>query len=600
MRRCYRVPAIVCAMGVNGVLWASPPMAGPSLPSNLTASAVFRPALERMWQSSATFRRQCGRLSADPQLRVSLLMEELARHPSSYRARAVMKRQGGALVSVNIHLTRFGDPVELIAHELEHVLEQLDGVDLGALAGREDVWKREDGAFETRRAIEVGRRVAGEVNAAEDPGTRDGQEDSISLRLQAIALHDRFPLLTGPPSGRVSQSGRQVVFIRASLVDGDGNATRDIYVMDVSTRRVTLETRGAAGQPANGESLNPDVSRDGRFVVFESTAGNLTNVEFARGIPRVFLRDRQTDTIRLLSTNARDEPANGPSMDPAISTDGEAVVFVSSASDILEDDTVGSLGVFLIRLGSKTRTRVDVTNEGRARSGQSGSPAISADGRYVAFMSKADLTPRDGSSPAGDAPDGNGTSDIYVRVMVMQRTRRVSRGLGGRDTDGPSYHPAISGDGRFVAFVSEASNLTHDESQRVAQIYLRDMETGATELISRAPAGRPGDAASARPAVSGDGSVIAYQSLASNLLCDDKCGPPEQDINLLWDVYAYDRPARRTIRGSSDGREEWMETSRGPSLDETGRLLAFMSTHPSPPSDDGHRESLFIFDWRRR
>jgi hypothetical protein len=126
------------------------------------------------------------------------------------------------------------------------------------------------------------------------------------------------------------------------------------------------------------------------------------------------------------------------------------------------------------------------------------------------------------------------------------------------------------------------------------------METGATELISRTPAGRPGDAASARPAVSGDGSVIAYQSLASNLRCDGKCGPTERDINLLWDVYAYDRPARRTIRGSKDGGEEWMEGSRGPSLDETGRLLAFMSTHPSAPSDDGHRENLFIFDWSRR
>ena len=96
-------------------------MAGASLPSNLTASAVFRPALERMWQSSATFRRQCGRLSAAPQLHVNLLMEELARHPSSYHARAAMKRQSGALVSANIHLTRFEDPIELIAHEIEHV-----------------------------------------------------------------------------------------------------------------------------------------------------------------------------------------------------------------------------------------------------------------------------------------------------------------------------------------------------------------------------------------------------------------------------------------------------------------------------------------------
>ena len=107
----------------------------------------------------------------------------LARHPSSYHARAAMRRQSGALVSVNIHLTRFEDPIELIAHEIEHVIEQLEGVDLEAQAGTGNVWKREDGAFETRRAIEVGRRVAREVNAAEDPTASDGPEDSVSLRL---------------------------------------------------------------------------------------------------------------------------------------------------------------------------------------------------------------------------------------------------------------------------------------------------------------------------------------------------------------------------------------------------------------------------------
>ena len=594
MRSCCRVPAIVCAIGITGVFGASSPMAGASLPSNLTASAVFRPALERMWLSSATFRRQCGRLSAAPQLHVNLRMEESARRPSSYHARAAMKRQGGALVSVIIDLTQFGDPIELIAHEIEHVIEQLEGVDLGAQAGTGNVRKREDGAFETLRAIEVGRRVAREVNAEEGPAASDGQEDSVSPPLHAIALHDPFPLLTGPPSGRVGPSGRQVVFTSyASLAAGDGNTTRDIYVMDVSTRRVTLETPGAGGHSVNGESVNPDISRDGRFVVFESTAGNLTGVGFARGIPRVFLRDRQTDVIRLLSTNASGEPANGPSMNPAISADGEAVVFVSSATDNLEG-TVASTGVYLIRLASNTRTRVDVTNQGQVRSGQSASPAISADGRYVAFMSRADLTPRDGSSPADDAPDGNGTFDIYVRDTVTLRTKRVSQGREGRDTDGPSYHPAISGDGRFVAFVSEASNVTHEGRKRVAQIYLRNMETGVTELISRTPAAQPGDAACARPAVSGDGSVVAFQSLASNLLCDDRCGLFERDINLLWDVYVYDRPARRTIRASSGEREEWMESSRGPSLDDTGRLLAFMSTHPSSPADEGHGEDLFI------
>jgi hypothetical protein len=120
------------------------------------------------------------------------------------------------------------------------------------------------------------------------------------------------------------------------------------------------------------------------------------------------------------------------------------------------------------------------------------------------------------------------------------------------------------------------------------------MDTETTEMISHAPAGRPANAGSARPVISGDGSVIAYQSLASNLLCEDTCGPPESDINLLWDVYVYDRAAGRTIRASSDEHEGWMESSRGPSLDETGRLLTLTSRHPSSPRDESNDEVLFV------
>src|SRR5262245_31093590 len=120
----------MCVVVVTGVNRASSSPAGVAVPSNLIASAVFQSAMERMWQLSPTVRRQCRRLSAAPQLHVNFLLEDQARQPSSYHARAAMKRQSGALVSVDIHLTRLRDPVELIAHEIEHVIEQLDGIDL--------------------------------------------------------------------------------------------------------------------------------------------------------------------------------------------------------------------------------------------------------------------------------------------------------------------------------------------------------------------------------------------------------------------------------------------------------------------------------------
>src|SRR5215470_17194566 len=135
---------MICLTVVNGAIRASERPAA-SLPPNLISAAALGPALEKMRQSSPTFRRQCRRLKVASRLRVTLLLEELNRRPS-HRARADMKYRGGELVSVDIHLTPFDDPVELIAHEIEHVIEQLDGIDLDAQARTGTVWKREDGA----------------------------------------------------------------------------------------------------------------------------------------------------------------------------------------------------------------------------------------------------------------------------------------------------------------------------------------------------------------------------------------------------------------------------------------------------------------------
>ena len=224
--RCV-VPVVICFTIVTGVLRPPSSLAAAALPSNLTAGAVFQAALESMWQSSPIFRRQCRRLSAAPYLRVNLLLEDLARRPSSYSARAAMKRQKGVLVSVDIYLTRLDDPVELIAHEIEHVVEQLDEVDLEVHVGSRNVWKREDGAFETRRAIEVGRRVAHEVSLAAEATRPPTAQDDLGRRaLRAVTQQeDGSPDVGGPPSERVSASGRHVVFASYSpLVPADGNS----------------------------------------------------------------------------------------------------------------------------------------------------------------------------------------------------------------------------------------------------------------------------------------------------------------------------------------------------------------------------------------
>jgi Tol biopolymer transport system component len=589
------IPAMICLLVVHGVTAASE-FHSAVLPANLSSAAVFHPALERMLQSSPTFRRQCRRLAGASHLRVNVVMEELSRRPS-HRARAGLQYRNGLLVSADIHLTPFDEPEELIAHEIEHVIEQLDGVDLEIHARVGTAWKKEDGAFETRRAIEVGGRVARDVKrpATGSPPLR--MEPPPPWRqISVVAQHDSLASVHDQSSARVSADARFIVLAStASLSPADRNTTRDIYVFDVSTNLATLETPGAAG-PSNGDSFNADISGDGRYIVFESAAGNLTKDALAPGVRRVFWRDRQSGVTRLLSTTPSGDPANGVSMTPAISTDGAVAAFASSATNIVGDDmTNGKIGIYRIELSSNRRSRVDATRGGRGPAHQSASPTLSGDGRYVAFASDADGTTLD--EAAGAEPrDENRVFDIYVRDVLKARTRRVSIGASGSDSDGPSYHPAISIDGRHVAFVSDASNLTSDRIRSQAQVFVRDMETGAIEMVSRTPAGRPGNAPSARPALSGDGRVIAYQSLASNLLCENRCRTPDLDINLLWDVYVYDRRRHQTSRASGGEAEAWMENSRGPSLDESGRVLTFASAHSGSPEDEAHDEDLFILE----
>jgi len=163
---CGVIVAVTCStLAAEGNRQAEPVVASAAVvvrPPNLSAASVFQPVLDRMWRSSPTFNRQCRRLVAAPRLKVVLRLEELQRRPS-FNGRTILGRQDGILVAAEVVLSRTPDAVELIAHEVEHILEQLDGVDLRAHVGSGLVWRRDDGAFETRRATDVGRRVAREV-----------------------------------------------------------------------------------------------------------------------------------------------------------------------------------------------------------------------------------------------------------------------------------------------------------------------------------------------------------------------------------------------------------------------------------------------------
>ena len=587
-----RVLLVVCAVAAwPDLATARQPEAG--LPANLQVDPMFQVVAEGMFQGSPAFRRQVARISASPTVRVLVLPEDRPRPTAGVDARTAFTFDGGTLVSAHVYLRMTPQVPRFIGHEMEHILEQLDGIDLRAQDGNGVVWKSNDTTFETRRAIEAGLLV--ELEIARDAGRGGPQVKAAAAGAsQAIVQRERDGVPLSERTGRLSANGRFVALISAArLVERDRNDLRDVYVFDGETGGLTLETLGHLGQPADGESRAVDISADGRFVVFAAEAGNLTDPSFAPGTSHVFLRDRIDGKTRLLTVSAKGDPANGPSRGPAIDAAGTTVAFQSGATDLLAPGPAN--GIFLVSVASGTITRVDEAADGSSRPGASMSPAISADGRYVVFASKADLTCTARGRCAGD----NGVADVYVRDTRTNTTRRISRSVSGAEPNGASYDPAISGNGRYVAFVSEASNLTRDQVRRGAQIYVHDLVSGTTELITRTRAGRPGNGNSLRPAMSDDGLRIAYQSLAADLLCDEKCTTGQADINLHWDVFLHDRRTGETIRASRDSGGDWMEYSRAPSLDASGGIVVLVTRHPIDDRDDGHDEDLLIKSWRQ-
>jgi Tol biopolymer transport system component len=392
-----------------------------------------------------------------------------------------------------------------------------------------------------------------------------------------------------PPSVDVSADGRYVAFESyARLVTADTNDHRDVYVLDLETKRVTLESETAGVQ---GDAAHPRLSGDGRFVVFESSPAQPDDVPTRT---RIVLVDRVNATATVVSRRPGGEAADGPSRDPDISGDGTVVVFTSSATNLVEgvDANGREEDVYAFDVLGRTLQRVSVTAAGAQPAGSSTSPSVSGDGRLVAFASspapQAVALGRGRSSPRRDP------KLVLVRDLVARTTVTVSTASRGAPPDGDSWGPAISRDGRFVAFVSEATNLGGGGRNHAADVFLRVLGSGSLRLVSRTPEGGDANGTSVSPAISADGRFVAFQSDASNLVCARRCAAEDQDINLLADVFLLDRERATMTRVSGDDSGGWMEASRGPALDASGRVVAFSSRHPTDRLDEGDDFDLFV------
>ncbi len=237
------------------------------------------------------------------------------------------------------------------------------------------------------------------------------------------------------------------------------------------------------------------------------------------------------------------------------------IAFETLATNWVPGDDNHASDVIVFDRASGRAERASCALDGGSPTGLSHFASISGDGRRVAFASQADNLVEH---------DRNAASDVFVRDLERQQTVRVSRGLNGADADGPSFAPRISGDGRFVVFQSAATNLVEDDGNNVADVFLFEIESGRTELVSVRSDGRQADLASSEASVSGDGRYVAFVSLAANLVPADQNDRP--------DIFIRDRSAARTWRVSvsADGREA-DNFSSAPRLSPDGRHIVFES-----------------------
>jgi uncharacterized repeat protein (TIGR01451 family) len=289
-----------------------------------------------------------------------------------------------------------------------------------------------------------------------------------------------------------------------------------------------------------------------------------------------------------ISISSAGTGGNNQSDMPAISGDGRFVAFASLADNLIPNDTNGFADTFVYDRLTNTTERVSVSNRGREGNGHSGLagvaayPAISSDGRFVAFASEAD------NLVSGDR---NGLADIFVRDRLLGTTERVSVSSAGEEANGTSQGPAISANGRFVAFHSDAQNLIPEGNPFLFtdQVYVHDRETGTTEIISVNNAGEAGNSLSFRADISGDGRFVVYSSFAENLV------PGLQ--NGFHHIYLRDRAAATTERISEDAAGNPGDgTSILPKVSLDGRFVAFQTNTGNLIGDGNHESHILVKD----
>ncbi|MFK7801397.1 MAG: hypothetical protein AB8G95_07185 [Anaerolineae bacterium] len=313
---------------------------------------------------------------------------------------------------------------------------------------------------------------------------------------------------------QISADGKFVLF-NSHATNLAASATADgiqhIYLYDVAADSISLITKNSAGDDANGDSFYSELSADGRFITFTSEATNLTDDSYANDTARVFLLDRLTNEIKLITKSVQAEPLTRPSTHPDISRDGRYIVYRSFSNKLTDDDSNGEYDIFLYDRETEVTQKISKHNDGTQGNSNSDYPRFSGDDKYIYFMSHA--------SNLVDM-DTNNQVDVFIFDMENSQLSRLFIDTANIQPNFSSSFYSSPINSQFVFFSSHATNLVSGDTNQAPDIFFHDLNSGDLRRLSLTGSGGQSNGRSYQPTISDNYKFLVFHSSASNLLED--------------------------------------------------------------------------------
>ena len=322
----------------------------------------------------------------------------------------------------------------------------------------------------------------------------------------------------------VSSDGRFVAFysVSTNLVENDRNNVADIFVRDRVSATTVRASVGPNGIEASVDSTFPTISGDGRMVAFASTAPEFAPA-LSGGHQQIYVRDLAAGTTELVSRSATGLPGVGSSREPALSADGRYIAFQSGANNLVAHPTHSLADIFVLDRQTSTMEHVAIRSDGTTSNAPSILPSISDDGRVVGFNAYGALDPN----------DQNSQLDGYVHDRATRITQRATLGQGLSELPIGAAYAVVSGDGQWVAFMANANNVVPGVVAGIPHVYIRHLTDGLIRQVSINRNGTAVNDQNVYPTLGKDGSVVGFYSRATNWIPDSGASTTLDSVYLV-------------------------------------------------------------------